>query len=87
MQKLSIELEKGTKSVNISENINLESMKSKVKKRSLPVEKVGGLPDRKVSVDQSSEKIPLQKNFSWHIDKTHSFEFLHQKDFNKDVAI
>ena len=56
MQKLSIEMEKGSKTVNSSENGNLESIKSKVKKRSLPMNKVMSHPDRKVNVEQSSDK-------------------------------
>ena len=60
MQKLSIELEKGTKTVNNSDHgdRNRESVRSKVKKRSLPKNKV------MVKVKSLSDKIPLQKNLS-----------------------
>ena len=66
MQKLSIELEKETKTVNSSDSnaVNRESMKSKVNKRSLPVNKVRDQPDRKIIVKSPSHKIPLEKNSS-----------------------
>ena len=67
MQKLSIELEKGTRTVNNSDHGdgNHESVRSKVKKRSLPPKnKVMAKPDRKIIVKSLSDKIPLQKNLS-----------------------
>ena len=66
MQKLSIELEKGTKTVNNSDHgdRNRESVRSKVKKRSLPKNKVMDQPDKKIIVKNLSDKIPLQKNLS-----------------------
>ena len=66
MQKLSIELEKGTKTENSSDSnaINNESMKSKVNKRSLPINKVRDQPDRKMIAKSLSNKIPLEKNSS-----------------------
>merc|ERR1712172_34087 len=66
MQKLSIELEKETKTVNSSDSnvINRESMKSKVNKRSLPVNKVRDHPDRKIIAKSPSHKILLEKNSS-----------------------
>ena len=64
MQKLSIEMELETKRANSSENGNLESIKSKVKKRSLPMTKVMAHPDSKVIVKRTFNKIPLQDNSS-----------------------
>ena len=66
MQKLSIELEKGTKTVNSSDNVggNLKSIGSKVKKRSVLTKKVMDHPDRKVNVKSSSDEITLHENSS-----------------------
>ena len=66
MQKLSIELEKGTRTVNNSDHGggNRESVRSKVKKRSVPKNKVMAQPDRKIIVKSLSDKISLQKNLS-----------------------
>ena len=66
MQKLSIELEKETKTVNSSDSntINRESMKSKVNKRSLPMNKVRDQPDRKIIAKSPYHKILLEKNSS-----------------------
>ena len=66
MQKLSIELEKGTKTVNNSDHGdgNHESVRSKVKKRSVTKNKVMDQPDRKKFVKSLSDKISLQKNLS-----------------------
>ena len=92
MQKLSIELEKGTKTVNNSDHGggNRESVRSKVKKRSLPPKnKVMAQPDRKVMVKSLSDKISLQKNLiSWRC-QTHTLEFPHiiVAKYNKDLYI
>ena len=62
MQKLSIELEKGTKTLNSSDNVG-GHLGSKVQKRSVPTNKVMDHPDR-VIVKSSSNEIPFQKNSS-----------------------
>ena len=59
MQKLSIELEKGTKTVNNSDHGdgNRESVRSKVEKRSLPKNKVMDQLERKIDVKSLSDQM------------------------------